>query len=143
MSTHRASAVWEGNLKNGSGTMKVGDTDIVATYSAAKRFEGEQGASPEALIGAAHAGCFSMALAHAMAEAGHAPERVETKAELDLEKAEGGFAVQRIRLHTTVHAKGLDEDEFAELAKDAKENCPVSRLVKGGASIELEHRLVS
>lgn len=127
MITRNAHAVWNDNLKAGSGTMKFGSFE--GTYSFATRFENKAGTNPEELIGAAHAGCFSMALANTLDKEGHTPKSVETKADVHLDPAKG--AITRIDLHTTVSAPGLDDAEFQRLAEDAKQNCPVSKALAG------------
>ncbi len=119
-------AMWEGNLQSGSGTMRVGDGAFEGPYSFPSRFENGSGTNPEELIAAAHAGCFSMALAHALTQAGHPPARVETTAEVRLEKSGDGFRIPEIHLETTADVHGLDEAEFQKHASAAKENCPVS-----------------
>jgi len=142
MPTRKASAVWEGNLPRGKGTMKVGSGAFEGLYSFASRFEGAQGTNPEELIGAAHAGCFSMALAHGLTLAGHTPKRVQTSAKVQLDKVGEGFKITSILLSTEVEAPGIDEKTFLRLAEDAKENCPVSQAL-AGTEIKLEAKLVS
>ena len=127
MITRNAHAVWNDTLKSGSGTMKFGSFE--GTYSFATRFENKAGTNPEELIGAAHAGCFSMALANTLDKAGHTPKSVETKADVHLDPQQG--AITRIDLHTEVTAPGLDDDAFQRLAEDAKKNCPVSKALAG------------
>jgi osmotically inducible protein OsmC len=140
MPTRSSSAQWSGNLARGSGTMSLGSGAFEGPYSAASRFEDGDGTNPEELIAAAHAGCFSMALALALSEAGHEPDSVETTAAIHLDKDEGGFSITRSALSTEVKAEGLDEDEFQKLANDAKEGCPVSRAL-GAIEIDLDAKL--
>ncbi len=142
MPTRKASAVWEGNLPRGKGTMKVGSGAFEGSYSFASRFEGAQGTNPEELIGAAHAGCYSMALAHGLTLAGHTPKSVRTSAKVQLDKVGEGFKITSILLSTEVEAPGVDEKTFLRLAEDAKENCPVSQAL-AGTEIKLEAKLVS
>jgi osmotically inducible protein OsmC len=127
MITRNAHAAWTDNLKSGSGTMKFGSFE--GPYTFASRFESGAGTNPEELIGAAHAGCFSMALANTLDKAGHAPTSVATKADVHLDPKQG--AITRIDLHTEVTAPGLDDDEFQRLAEDAKQNCPISKTLAG------------
>ena len=141
MPTRNAEAVWEGDLKSGKGTMKLGSGAFQGQYSFASRFEQGTGTNPEELIAAAHAGCFSMALSHALAQAGHPPKRVHTTAKVHLEKTEGGFAIPRIDLVTEAQVPGIDAAAFRQQAESAKQNCPVSKLLKG-AQINLDAKLV-
>ena len=141
MPTRNADAVWEGDLKSGKGTMKLGSGAFQGQYSFASRFEQGTGTNPEELIAAAHAGCFSMALSHALAQAGHPPKRVHTTAKVHLEKTEGGFAIPRIDLVTEAQVPGIDAAAFRQQAESAKQNCPVSKLLKG-AQINLDAKLV-
>jgi osmotically inducible protein OsmC len=140
MITRKASAVWEGNLKQGKGSMKFGSGAFEGLYSFASRFEDGKGTNPEELIGAAHAGCFSMALSNMLAEAGYEPTSVATQAAVKLDKAEGGFAIQRIELETVAVVPGIDEATFMEKANAAKEGCPVSKALTG-VEITLEAEL--
>jgi osmotically inducible protein OsmC len=140
MTLRSSIALWEGNLKTGTGTMRIGPGTYDVPYSFTSRFEAGPGTNPEELIAAAHAGCFSMALAHALSEAGHPPVRVETTARVHLEKTKDGFAIPRIDLTTDVDAPGLDEAEFRRQAEDAKKNCPVSKVL-AGAEITLQAAL--
>ena len=130
-STHTADAVWEGTLKDGSGSLSLEGAAGRAAYTFASRFENGDGTSPEELIGAAHAGCFSMALAHALSEEGHAPKRIATSAAVHLEKDGGGFTIRKVDLRTRGTVPGIDEDGFAAAAETAKETCPVSKALAG------------
>ena len=142
MAKHRSSAIWNGTLKEGNGKMNVGEGAWEGSYSAKSRFEAEgPGTSPEELIAAAHAGCFSMAFAHALAEEGFEPEKIETKAEASIEKGEGGFSITKMHLNTAVKVKDIGEDKFLEIANAAKENCPVSKAIKQGVSISMDAKL--
>lgn len=142
MSVHKSSAIWEGNLAKGSGKMNVGEGAWEGSFSAKSRFEGSKdGTSPEELIAAAHAGCFSMAFSHALSEAGHTPDSVETKAEASIEKGSDGFSITKIHLTTKGKVPGIDNAEFQKIAEDAKENCPVSKALKQGVAISLEASL--
>jgi lipoyl-dependent peroxiredoxin len=140
MPVRQAQAEWLGNFARGSGTMAFGSGAFEGAYTAGSRFEEEEGTNPEELIAAAHAGCYSMALALALSEAGHAPESVQTTAEIHLDKDDGGFSITRSELSTEVKVDGLDEGEFQKLASEAKEGCPVSRAL-GAIEIGLDAKL--
>jgi osmotically inducible protein OsmC len=141
MPTRTASAVWRGSLKDGKGVMRLGGGAYEGPYSFASRFEEGPGTNPEELLGAAHAGCFSMALSGAMAEKGFPPERIETTARVAFSKAAAGWTITEIELDTSVKASGLDEKTFLELAEGAKKTCPISRAL-AVPSIKLTAKLV-
>jgi osmotically inducible protein OsmC len=122
-----AEAEWNGDLKAGNGTMKLGSGAFQGAYSFRSRMEDGAGTNPEELIGAAHAGCFSMALSAVLAGAGHAPRRVHTTAQVHFGPADGGFAISRIHLRAEAEVPGLDAEAFQRFADDAKQNCPVSK----------------
>jgi osmotically inducible protein OsmC len=143
MPIRSASAHWHGNLTEGNGKIRTGNGGLSGDYSFKSRFEEGEGTNPEELIGAAHAGCYSMALSKALADAGSAPTSVETTARVHLDKTDAGMAVTRIDLDTYVDVAGVDAAEFAKLAEAAKDNCPISRLLSPGAEITLSARLVS
>lgn len=137
---HKASAVWQGSLKDGSGTMSTGSGALVnKPYSFKTRFEGEQGTNPEELIGAAHAGCFSMAFSMILGGAGFTPEKIETTATVTLEAKDGGFAVTASHLDMVAAIPGIDDATFQDLAGKAKAGCPISKLLN--ATITLAARL--
>jgi osmotically inducible protein OsmC len=142
MAVRKSSAVWKGDLKGGQGSMKLGSGAFEGQYSFASRFENGTGTNPEELIGAAHAGCFSMALAHGLAEAGHAPRSISTQASVHLEKRDQGWTITRVELRTEGDVPGMDKKTFLQHAQEAKKNCPVSRLLTG-AEIQLEADLKS
>ena len=127
MAVRKAQAIWKGNLAQGTGTVSSETGSVNGTYSAASRFESGAGTNPEELLGAAHAACFSMALSHELAEAGHKPVSVDTTARVSIEKADGGFTITRIDLVTTADVPGIDDATFQSIAKGAKSGCPVSR----------------
>lgn len=131
MPERKASAVWNGGLKEGNGQVEVGSGKLKAEYSFGSRFESGSGTNPEELIGAAEAGCFSMALAHAMEEKGQAPEKVTTEAEVTIEKTDSGFAIPQIALNCTVKASGISNDDFQKIAEETKKGCPVSKALSG------------
>jgi osmotically inducible protein OsmC len=111
-------------------------------YTRSSRFQDTTGANPEELIGAAHAGCFSMALANRLTEAGFKPDRIHTKATVHLDKSGEGFALSKIDLDLEAEVSGIDEPKFETLAEDAKKNCPVSKALSG-VKIGLRSRLLA
>jgi lipoyl-dependent peroxiredoxin len=142
MPERTATARWEGGLQQGTGTMRLGSGAFEGRYSFSSRFEEGTGTNPEELIGAAHAGCFSMALSAGLERAGHAPASIETTARVHLERAESGFRISRIDLNTTADVPGIDAAAFDEQAQTAKANCPVSQAL-AGVDIQLDARLAS
>jgi lipoyl-dependent peroxiredoxin len=140
MPTRSAQAEWKGNLARGSGTMSVGSGAFEAPYSFASRFESGDGTNPEELIGAAHAGCFSMALALMLSQEGHEPESVQTEAKVTIEDVDGKPTIARSELSTVGKVDGLSEEEFQRYAEGAKGGCAVSRAL-GGVEISLEAKL--
>jgi osmotically inducible protein OsmC len=132
MPTRSAEATWEGNLQSGNGTMTVESGAYEGAYSFHTRFEDGTGSNPEELIGAAHAGCYSMALSNLLAEAGHNPQQVHTQAEVTLDMLEnGGPTITKIHLTTEAQVPGLDDDTFQQHAEAAKAGCPVSKALAG------------
>lgn len=126
----KASATWHGGLKDGKGILSTASGVLSDTqYSFSTRFEDGIGTNPEELIGAAHAGCFSMALSKVLSEAGISPERIDTTATVSLDQVEGGFAITAIHLETRVRAQGADQAAFAEATEKAKAGCPVSQVL--------------
>src|SRR3977135_4204636 len=121
MAKRTASAVWEGTLKDGKGRVKLGSGAFEGQYSFASRFEEGTGTNPEELIGAAHAGCFSMALAAGLEKAGKPAKRVHTTAAVRLDKVGEGFGITKIDLTTEAEVPGIDDAAFQEQAKKAKE----------------------
>lgn len=136
----KGSARWQGDLPKGSGTFVAGD-QFEGSYSAKTRFEGADGANPEQLIAAAHASCFSMALANILAQDGHAPDSIETEAEVTMGDLEGGKGITTIELDTVGRVPGIDEDTFLEKADAAKVGCPVSKALAAVPEIRLKARL--
>jgi osmotically inducible protein OsmC len=141
MAMRTSSARWQGNLKDGSGTMALGSGAYSGSYSFTSRFEDGAGTNPEELIAAAHAGCFSMALSNMLSQAGFTPTSVETKATVHLTKGDSGFGISRIALVTTGDVPGIDEAEFQKHAEAAKAGCPVSKAL-AAVDITLEATLV-
>jgi osmotically inducible protein OsmC len=140
MAVRKAEAEWTGNLREGKGRVKLGSGAYEGEYSFVSRFEEGKGTNPEELIGAAHAGCFSMALSAGLTKAGHNPKRIHTTAQVHLEKVGEAFEITRIELTTEAEVPGLDEKTFLEQAEGAKKNCPVSKAL-AGPKIELKARL--
>jgi len=140
MATRTADAVWNGNLKQGKGNVRFGGGAFDGAYSFKSRFEDGQGTNPEELIAAAHASCFTMALSNGLSQAGHEPKEVRTTAKVHLEKGDKGFAIPRIELQTVGNVPGIDEATFKKLAEEAKNNCPVSKVL-AGAEISLDAKL--
>lgn len=126
MGISKASAQWSGGFKTGTGTMKPEHAGA-ANYSVSSRFEGQKGSNPEELIGAALAGCFSMALAVGLEKAGLTPQGIRTDAEVKLERQGEGFAITGITLTTTATVPGVDDAKFQGIAEETKKGCPVSK----------------
>ena len=141
MAKRTASAVWEGTLREGTGRVKLGSGAFEGNYSFASRFEEGVGTNPVELIGAAHAGCFSMALAAGLTKAGQNPTRISTTAQVSLEKVDQGFKITTIELSTEAEVPGIDEKTFLEHAETAKKNCPVSQAL-AGVDIKLNATLI-
>ena len=131
MAKRTASAVWEGTLREGKGRVKLGSGAFEGQYSFASRFEEGAGTNPEELIGAAHAGCFSMALSAQLTKAGFPPKRVHTNAGVHFDKVGDGFSITSIDLTTEAEVPGIENTKFQELADGAKKGCPVSRALAG------------
>ena len=142
MPARKADARWEGSLQEGNGTMRLGGGAYEGPYSFKSRFEEGSGTNPEELIAAAHAGCFSMAFSGALGRAGHPPTSVHTTASVHLGKTDDGFRVQKIDLVTEADVPGIDDAAFQEIAKGAKQNCPISVLLSS-IEITLDAKLVS
>ena len=138
----KASAVWKGSLKDGGGVISTESGVLKETqYGFKSRFESGTGTNPEELIGAAHAGCFSMALSLILGEAGFTPDRIETQAAVTIDKAGDGFAITSSHLDVAAKIPNIDQAKFDELANKAKEGCPVSKVLN--AKITMNARLES
>ena len=137
MPTRKSQAQWEGSLKTGRGRMTLGSAAFEGPFSFGTRFEETPGTNPEELIAAAHAGCFSMALAAMLEEAGYVPESIRTTAEVHLDKADDGFSISRIMLNTMASVPGIEEGTFQSVANKAKNECPVSKAL-AGVAIDME-----
>ncbi len=132
-----ASAVWQGGLKDGKGQISTESGALKeAPYGFNTRFEGTPGTNPEELIGAAHAGCFSMALSMLLGEAGLTPERIDTTAEVTLDKQPDGFAITAVHLILKAKVPGASQQQFLELASKAKAGCPVSKVLNANISLD-------
>lgn len=142
MPVRKASAVWNGSLKEGKGSMRMGSGAYEGPYSFGSRFLEEPGTNPEELIAAAHAGCFSMALSGGLGRDGFEVNSISTSAKAFLEKVGEGFQITRIELTTEGDVPGIDEAAFQEAAEGAKANCPVSKAL-AGVDISLNATLVS
>ena len=142
MKTRTATARWSGSLSDGSGRLSTETGTLSETpYSFETRFgDSTSGTNPEELLGAAHAGCFTMQVSHNLAEAGHPPTRAETRAEVHLKKVEGGFEIPSIHLVFEAEVPGISEGAFQEAARSAKENCPLSKVLRA-AEITLDATL--
>lgn len=135
-----ASAHWEGDIKKGKGTISTQSGALKEQpYGFNTRFEDEPGTNPEELIGAAHAGCFSMAFSLELGNAGYAADSIDTKAKVTLDKDGDGFSITKIHLDMNAKIPGIDDAEFQKIAKGAKEGCPVSKVLN--AEITLDARL--
>ncbi len=136
----QASAVWQGTLKDGKGTLSTQSGVLQETpYNFSSRFESGQSTNPEELIAAAHAGCFTMALGAKLSAAGFPPQKLSTRATLTLEQVAGNWTITTIHLELTGNVPGVERTKFDELANDAKTNCIVSRALT--AQITLETKL--
>jgi lipoyl-dependent peroxiredoxin len=141
MATRNGSAEWKGDLKGGSGAVKVGDGVFEGAYSFSSRFEDGEGTNPEELLGAAHASCFTMALSLLLTEAEHPPESIRAEAKVHLRILDGLPTIARIDLEVEGSVPGVDEDAFRGFAEKAKAGCVVSRALAGVPEIELSARL--
>ena len=139
--TRKAEADWNGGIMDGKGSLKVESGAFEGAYSFQSRFgDDTKATNPEELIGAAHAGCFSMAFSAALGKAGFEPKSINTKAAVRFDKVGDGFAITRIDLTTEAEIPEIDDAKFQELAKAAKEGCPVSKAL-AGTEINLQARL--
>jgi len=142
MPVRTADAEWQGNLQEGQGRMRLGSGAFEGNYSFRSRMgDGANGTNPEELIGAAHAGCYSMALSASLAGAGFTPTRVHTTARVHFNPVEKGFAISPIDLETEAVVPGIDEATFQRIAQEAKTNCPVSKAL-ASVPINLKATLV-
>lgn len=137
MPLRKAEAEWKGNLTEGKGNLKLESGAFAGEYSFASRFgDDNKATNPEELLGASHAGCFTMALGAALTKAGHTPERLHTTASVRLDKVGEGFGITKITLELEGEVPDVSAEEFEKFAKEAKANCPISKAL-GGTEIEL------
>ncbi|MBV4413881.1 OsmC family protein [Enterobacteriaceae bacterium YMB-R22] len=135
-------AHWEGDIKQGKGTVSTESGALKQQpYGFNTRFEGAAGTNPEELIGAAHAACFSIALSLMLGEAGYTPQSIDTKAVVSLDKADGGFTITKVALHSKVAVPGVDKAAFDNIIQKAKAGCPISKLLN--AEITLDYELIA
>ena len=142
MAIRTGTGIWEGNLRDGKGSLKVGSGAYEGAYSFGSRFEETSGTNPEELVAAAHAACYSMALSHGLDQAGHTAKRVTTRAVVHLEKGNDGFSITRIELDVDAEVPGIDEAMFQELANKTKTDCPISKAL-AATSISLKAKLLT
>ncbi len=140
MPVRKANAVWEGELLKGKGTMELESGAFSGKYSVGSRFDSDPGTNPEELIGAAHAGCYSMAFSAILGKNGFTPKSIKTEAKVHIDKNGDGFTITKIELSTVCDIPGIDEDSFQKHAAEAKEGCPVSRAL-AGPEITLDAKL--
>ena len=141
MAIRTANAVWQGDLKGGKGSFRLGSGGIEGAYSFRTRFEDEPGTNPEELIAGAHASCYAMALSNGLATAGYTPESVSTTANVKFEKVEAGWRITNIHLLCEAKVPGIDAETFMEQAQAAKVGCPISNALSA-VDITLDARLI-
>ena len=142
MPIQRAEAAWHGTFRDGKGEMRLESGAFEGTYSYRSRMEEGPGTNPEELLGAAHAGCFSMSLARRLEADGYPPERIHTDARVRFGRSGEGYAISRIDLRTEAEVLGVDEELFLEKVEEAKRDCAVSKALAGVEEITLEAKLV-
>jgi osmotically inducible protein OsmC len=143
MPARRADAHWEGSIRDGKGSVRLGSGAFEGPYSFQSRFADGSGTNPEELLGAAHAGCFTMALSLVLSEQGHAPESLDTQAGVRIERDGEGFTITRIDLVTRARVPGIDQDAFDQAAQAAKAGCPLSKALASVPEITLQATLES
>ena len=137
MTVSNSSATWEGSLKEGKGTMVVGNGRYTGPFTRASRFADGEGSNPEELIGAAHAGCYSMFLAALLSNDGHTPSSIHTTAKVHIGQVDGAPTIHTIELNCEAEVPGIDNDALQEYAEKAKAGCPVSKALAGVKDIQL------
>ena len=142
MPTRNASATWNGDLKGGAGSVKLGSGAFEGKYNFSSRFESGTGTNPEELIAAAHAACYSMALSAGLGGGGFKPQRVSTTSKGTVDKVGEGFKITKIQLVCEAVVPGIDEAKFQEIANATKSGCPVSQALAAVPSMELEAKLL-
>jgi osmotically inducible protein OsmC len=141
MPTRTASATWKGGLKDGKGTFK-GQTGLQGQYNFSSRFENGAGSTPEELLAAAEAACYSMALSLGLEKAGFTPTSIETEAACTIDKVGEGFKITRMRITTRAKVPNIDAAKFKSIAEATKEGCPVSGALKNNVQLELDAKLL-
>ncbi len=141
MAVRTASALWEGDLRTGKGTVKLGSGAFEGGYSFSSRFENGPGTNPEELIGAAHAGCFSMAFAAKLGQEGFKPKSIRTSAAVNIVSKDGAFVISEIELSTEAEVPGIELLKFQQFAENAEKTCPVS-IALAGTKIRLKAKLI-
>jgi lipoyl-dependent peroxiredoxin len=142
MPTRKASATWEGGLKNGKGSFKGESGAISSPFNFSSRFESGAGSNPEELLAAAEAACFSMALSAGLEKNGTPATKVETTAACTIQPVPGGFGITTMKLNVQATVPNIDRNKFDQIANETKEGCPVSKALKGNVDLQLEARLV-
>jgi lipoyl-dependent peroxiredoxin len=142
MPTRKSSAVWEGGLKSGKGTYRVGSGAVGGTYNFGSRFEEESGSNPEELLAAAEAACYSMALSGGLERNGTPPQKISTTAECTVEKVDTGFQITTMKLQVQASVPNIDDSKFQEIANATITGCPVSKAFAGNLKFTLDARLV-
>jgi lipoyl-dependent peroxiredoxin len=142
MRTRNADATWTGTLKEGRGSLRTGSGTIQEQFSFGTRFQDSPGTNPEELIGAAHAACFSMALAAHLEKAGFSPKEVRTSAQVDLEERDGGYAISRVKLDSLADVPGMDNADFKEQVETAARQCVVTKAL-AGTKVEVQAKLAT
>ncbi len=142
MATRFADAQWNGNLREGQGTMRLGTVAFEGKYTYQSRFEEGTGTNPEELVAAAEAGCFTMAFSGDLTKAGFAPTQLKTHAEVIAERVNNQFTIMEIKLNTEGQVPGIDEKRFQEIGEGAKKNCPISRSLNPSIKVSLTVKLV-
>jgi lipoyl-dependent peroxiredoxin len=142
MPTRKASATWEGGLKNGKGSFKGESGAITSPFNFSSRFESGSGSNPEELLAAAEAACFSMALSAGLEKNGTPATKVETTAACTMEAVPGGFGITTMKLKVQATVPNIDKNKFDQIANETKDGCPVSKALKGNVDLQLEARLV-
>src|SRR3982074_752185 len=143
MPTRKASATWEGGLKNGKGSCEGERGAIAGQYNFSSRFESGAGSNPEELLAAAEAACFSMALSAGLQGNGTPPTKIETTGACTIQSVPGGFGITTMKLNVQAKVPNIDKVKFDQIAQRTKEECPVSKALKGNVDLQLEARLVS
>lgn len=141
----KAGAIWNGDLNSGSGKISTeSQTIFEKTYTKMTRFDGDEasGTNPEELIAAAHAACFSMALASTLKKNGFEPKQTDTTATCSLDPKNGGYAITRMELHVRADVPDIDDTKFQKIVEDADKGCPVSNLLREGLKIEIDATLI-